>query len=116
MPELDDVIEWLRKRRESFINARRLARAFKVSTKKAGYMLRKLKESGYLKVHRKRRGRFIVYKVNLNLLNERIEGVKKSDGVKSRFRLKRSEGRVRSGSRKGLGKLAANTAYVNNNA
>ena len=58
-----------------FINARRLAKAFKMSTKRAGYLLRKLKESGYLKVHCKRRGRFIVYKVNLNLLN-RDKGVR----------------------------------------
>ena len=69
MPEIDDILEWLRKRGDVFINARRLAKAFKMSTKRAGYLLRKLKESGYLKVHCKRRGRFIVYKVNLNLLN-----------------------------------------------
>ncbi len=75
MPEIDDVLEWLRKRGDMFINARRLAKAFKMSTKRAGYLLRKLKESGYLKVHCKRRGRFIVYKVNLNLLN-RDKGVR----------------------------------------
>jgi len=69
LPEIDDVLEWLRKRGDVFINARRLAKAFKMSTKRAGYLLRKLKERGYLKVHCKRRGRFIVYKVNLNLLN-----------------------------------------------
>lgn len=81
MPEIDDVLEWLRKRGDVFINARRLAKAFKMSTKRAGYLLRKLKESGYLKVHCKRRGRFIVYKVNLNLLN-RDKGVRGASGLK----------------------------------
>lgn len=82
MPEIDDVLEWLRKRGDMFINARRLAKAFKMSTKRAGYLLRKLKESGYLKVHCKRRGRFIVYKVNLNLLN-------KDKGVRGTLSLKK---------------------------
>jgi DNA-binding protein len=82
LPEIDDVLEWLRKRGDVFINARRLAKAFKMSTKRAGYLLRKLKESGYLKVHCKRRGRFIVYKVNLNLLN-------KDKGVRGMLSLKK---------------------------
>jgi len=81
LPEIDDVLEWLRKRGDVFINARRLAKAFKMSTKRAGYLLRKLKESGYLKVHCKRRGRFMVYKVNLNLLN-RDKGVRGALGLK----------------------------------
>jgi len=82
LPEIDDVLEWLRKRGDVFINARRLAKAFKMSTKRAGYLLRKLKESGYLKVHCKRRGRFIVYKVNLNLLNK-DRGVRGKLGLKN---------------------------------
>ncbi len=62
--DIKDVIEWIRRRRIRFINARRVARNFKVSPKVAGYTLRRLKELGYLKVYNRRKGRFIVYKVS----------------------------------------------------
>ncbi len=69
MIDLDDVVEWLRRRKETFVNARRVAKVFKISPKMAGYLLRRLKEEGYLKVHRRRRGRFIIYKVNKSLVH-----------------------------------------------
>jgi len=94
LPEIDDVLEWLRKRGDVFVNARRLAKAFKMSTKRAGYLLRKLKESGYLKVHCKRRGRFIVYKVNLNLLN-RDKSMRKALGLKKSVKNTSKSGRRR---------------------
>ncbi|MCD6278493.1 MAG: hypothetical protein J7J11_02310 [Desulfurococcales archaeon] len=62
--DIKDVIEWIRKQRLRFINARRVARNFKVSSKVAGYTLRKLRDLGYLKVYNRRKGRFIVYKVS----------------------------------------------------
>ncbi len=68
IPSLEEVIEWLRRKNIKFVNARRLAKAFKVSSKSAGHILRKLKEKGYVKIHKKRRGRFIVYKVNESVL------------------------------------------------
>ncbi len=92
MPELDDVIEWLRRRGDVFINARRLAKAFKMSTKKAGYVLRELKEKGYLKVHRRRRGRFIVYKVNISILSKRRS---KKSSVEGRVKLTFKRGSMR---------------------
>ncbi len=109
MPEIDDVLEWLRKRGDAFINARRLAKAFKMSTKRAGYLLRKLKESGYLKVHCKRRGRFIVYKVNLNLLNrgkgvrgtlslKKIKTTTSREERKKSFRIRRQRKKGKTGS------------------
>ena len=64
LPDVEDVIEWLRVRRLRFINARRLAKAFKISSKSAGYILRKLCGLGYISIHKKRRGRFTIYKVN----------------------------------------------------
>jgi len=68
LPDVKDVIEWLRYKRIRFINARRLARKFKISSKSAGYLLRKLKALGYVRIHRRRRGRFIIYRVNESLL------------------------------------------------
>ena len=62
--DIKEVIEWIRRQRIRFINARRVARNFKVSSKVAGYTLRRLKELGYLKVYNRRKGRFIVYKVS----------------------------------------------------
>ena len=91
MPELDDVIEWLRRRGDVFVNARRLAKAFKMSTKKAGYVLRELKEKGYLKVHRRRRGRFIVYKVNVSILSKRRS---REGGAGSRVKLTLKRGSI----------------------
>ena len=61
--DLKEVLAWIKKKKVHFVNARRVAKAFRVSPKVAGHALRKLKEAGYLKIHRKRRGRFIVYKV-----------------------------------------------------
>ncbi len=63
MVALNDVIDWIAKERLTFINARRVAKAFNVNTKVAGHLLRKLRKLGYLKVYTKRRGRFIVYKI-----------------------------------------------------
>jgi len=103
LPEIDDVLEWLRKRGDVFINARRLAKAFKMSTKRAGYLLRKLKESGYLKVHCKRRGRFIVYKVNLNLLN-RDKGMRGTLSLKKIKTITNREKRKKSSRIRGQGK------------
>ena len=99
MPELDDVIEWLRRRGDVFINARRLAKAFKMSTKKAGYVLRELKEKGYLKVHRRRRGRFIVYKVNVSILSKRRS---REGGAGSRVKLTLKKGSIRGGKSKSV--------------
>ncbi len=63
MIDADDVLKWLRTRRDAFVNARKVAKAFKISTKTAGQLLRELKERGYLKLHRRRKGRFNIYKV-----------------------------------------------------
>ena len=67
---IDDVVEWLRRKKIRFVNARRIARAFKISSRSAGHLLRKLKELGYITIHKKRKGRFIVYKVDDSLLNK----------------------------------------------
>ncbi len=64
LPDIEDVVEWLRVRKLRFINARRLAKAFKISSKSAGYILKKLCELGYVSIHKKRRGRFTIYKVS----------------------------------------------------
>ena len=68
--DIKEVIDWIRKHRVRFINARRVAKNFRVSPKVAGYTLRKLKELGYLKVYNKRKGRFIIYKVSDTLLRQ----------------------------------------------
>jgi len=68
LPNLEDVVDWLKRKKIRFINARRLAKAFKISSKSAGHILRKLKENGYVSIHVKRRGRFTVYKVNESML------------------------------------------------
>jgi len=62
-----EVLDWIKKSNESFINARKVAKKFKISTKAAGQVLRKLKEMGYLKIHSRRRGRFNIYKVKLRM-------------------------------------------------
>ncbi|MCD6323537.1 MAG: hypothetical protein J7L55_00260 [Desulfurococcales archaeon] len=67
MIDADDVLKWLRGRRDSFVNARKVAKAFKISTKAAGQILKELKERGYLKLHRRRKGRFNIYKVPRSL-------------------------------------------------
>ena len=59
----NDVLKWIRDKKEVYVNARKVARKFKISTKSAGHILRKLKEKGYLKLHSRRKGRFNVYKV-----------------------------------------------------
>ena len=70
IPNIDEVLDWLRSKKVRFINARRLARAFKISSKSAGHVLRKLKELGYISIHKKRRGRFTIYKVNDTILKK----------------------------------------------
>ncbi len=70
IPSIDEVLDWLRSKKVRFINARRLARAFKISSKSAGHVLRKLKELGYISIHKKRRGRFTIYKVNDTILKK----------------------------------------------
>ena len=67
--DTNDVLMWLKKRKECFVNARKVAKKFKISTKMAGHILSKLKQEGYLNIHIKRRGRFIVYKVNRKRIN-----------------------------------------------
>ena len=61
------MLDWIRKSNESFINARKVAKRFKISTKAAGQVLRKLKDMGYLKLHSRRRGRFNIYRVKLKI-------------------------------------------------
>jgi len=70
IPSIDEVLDWLRSKKVRFVNARRLARAFKISSKSAGHVLRKLKELGYISIHKKRRGRFTIYKVNDTILKK----------------------------------------------
>ncbi len=70
MIELNEVIEWLKKYSNAFINARKLARKLNVSSKVAGHILKQLKKEGYVEPYNKRRGRFTIYKVNRKKLNE----------------------------------------------
>ncbi len=62
-----EVLDWIKKSNESFINARKVAKKFKISTKAAGQVLRKLKDMGYLKIHSHRKGRFNIYRVKLKM-------------------------------------------------
>ena len=103
MIDLDDIVDWLRRRKHSFVNARRVAKVFKISPKMAGYLLRRLKEEGYLKIHRKRRGRFIVYKVNKSLIHGRkaAERIIKKTSTK---KVSVYRGKTSSGMRSGTGK------------
>ena len=61
------MLDWIKKSNKSFVNARKVAKKFKISTKAAGQVLRKLKEMGYLKIHSHRRGRFNIYRVKLKM-------------------------------------------------
>jgi len=61
--DLKEVIIWLSKHDAKFINARRLAQQFNITTHLAGKILRELRKLGYVSVYRKRRGRFTIYKV-----------------------------------------------------
>lgn len=72
MTRLDDVVEWLRTYSSSFINARKISRKFNVNSKVAAHILKQLKIKGYVVLYRKRRGRFNIYKVNKNKLNNEI--------------------------------------------
>ncbi|MEM1710563.1 MAG: HTH domain-containing protein [Sulfolobales archaeon] len=47
---------------EEFINARKLARKLNITTREAGRILKKLNDLGYLKIYRKRKGRFTIYR------------------------------------------------------
>ncbi len=76
--DADDVLNWIRDRKESFVNSRKVAKRFRISTKAAGQILKKLSEKGYLKLHRRRRGRFNIYKVRESVI-----------GLKSRTHLSR---------------------------
>ncbi|MFN3268206.1 MAG: hypothetical protein ACK416_02985 [Zestosphaera sp.] len=72
MTHLDDVIEWLKTYGSSFINARKISRKFSVNSKVAAHILKQLRIKGYVVLYRRRRGRFNIYKVNKNKLNDRI--------------------------------------------
>ncbi|MCC6022591.1 MAG: Rrf2 family transcriptional regulator [Desulfurococcaceae archaeon] len=61
--DLKEVITWLSKHNSKFINARRLAHRFNITTHLAGKILRELRRLGYVSVYRKRRGRFTIYKI-----------------------------------------------------
>jgi len=74
-----EVLDWIKRSNESFINARKVARKFKISTKAAGHVLRKLKDMGYLKIHSYRRGRFNIYKVKLKI--SRLRRKKEGNGA-----------------------------------
>jgi Mn-dependent DtxR family transcriptional regulator len=69
--DADDVLNWIRERKESFVNSRKVAKRFRISTKTAGQILKRLSEKGYLKLHRRRRGRFNIYKVRQSVLGLR---------------------------------------------
>lgn len=62
--DLKKVIEWVLSEGREFIDARKLAKKFNITTHAAGKILRKMCKSGYIKVYKKRRGRFTIYKAN----------------------------------------------------
>lgn len=85
--DLKDVVEWIKQKRLQFVNSRRLAKAFKISPKAAGHILKRLREAGYLRIHRKRKGRFIVYKVNISAFR------KSPSSFRSRMNTKLAKGK-----------------------
>lgn len=62
MMDLDNVIKWLSSR--NYVDARRLAKAFNISSYRASKILSELRRLGYVSIYRRRRGRFWIYKVN----------------------------------------------------
>ncbi len=60
--DLKKVVEWALSEGREFIDARKLAKKFNITTHSAGKILRKMYELGYVKIYKKRRGRFTIYK------------------------------------------------------
>jgi Transcriptional regulator. len=58
---INDVIRWLSKHNVRFVNARRLAKQFNITTHLAGRILRELRKLGLVSIYKKRRGRFTIY-------------------------------------------------------
>lgn len=60
--DLRKVIEWILSEGREYIDARKLAKKFNITTHSAGKVLRKMCKLGYVKIYKKRRGRFTIYK------------------------------------------------------
>lgn len=61
---ISDIIKWIKNKKLKFINARRIAKEFNTDPRLAGKILSYLSKLGVLKLYKKRKGRFSVYKVN----------------------------------------------------
>lgn len=61
--DLKRVIDWMLSEGRDFIDARKLAKRFNITTHAAGRVLRRLHRLGYVEIYRKRRGRFTIYRV-----------------------------------------------------
>ncbi|MEM0453838.1 MAG: HTH domain-containing protein [Sulfolobales archaeon] len=61
--ELKKIIDWILSEGGEFIDARKLAKKFNITTHSAGRVLKNLQKLGYIKIYKKRRGRFTIYKL-----------------------------------------------------
>lgn len=65
--EVRNIIDWILSEGKEYVDARRLAKRFNITTHTAGRILKNLQKLGYLKIYKKRKGRFTIYRVGDSL-------------------------------------------------